>query len=135
MRSIRDALPVLGTAIVVAVLIGILRAGTLDNAISAVPTITAVALGMVGVLYLIVRYYSVRVFSEGIEGKSIWGFTFRFFWRDIEDVRFDKSNGIPAAVLVERLSGCEMWIPREIFSRSEFQRLTQDHIPSFAENQ
>jgi len=120
-KSIQGGLIAVGIAVVFGACIGLLQGGSLSNLSGAGPELFLMALGLAAFFLLFARYHAVRIYSDGIEGKSYWSRSVRFYWRKIEDVRLDSSNRIAAVVLTESDSGREMWIFREVFLRDDFQ--------------
>ncbi len=127
-RSIKGGLVALGFAFVLGGVIGLLQGGSIENLASAGSEIVLVVVGIVAFLLLFARYHAVRIYSNGIEGRSYWSLPVRFLWDRIDQVRLDSSNGISAVVLTEKGSGREMWIFRDVFFREDFQLSIQPYL-------
>ncbi len=124
-------LPVIMTISVVlfvAVVIRYLKIRDFENIIETVPSLIGVWIGLVALLALIVRLHAIRIYELGIGGRNFWGIAVRFKWSDIRGWRQDKSSGIAAVVLIERESGREMWIIRDLFFSAPFQDHFQRYV-------
>ncbi len=124
-------LPVIMTISVVlfvAVVIRYLKIRDFENIIETVPSLIGVWIGLVALLALIVRLHAIRIYELGIGGRNFWGIAVRFKWSDIRGWRQDKSSGIAAVVLIERETGREMWIIRDLFFSAPFQNHFQHYV-------
>jgi len=120
-RSVKGGFVVFGYAVVLGLIVGFLKGGSIENLISAGPDL-ALGLGaLVALLLFYTKYHAVRIYSEGIEGKSYWGLPVRFLWSNVNRLVLDSSFGIPAVILAEADSKREIWIFEEVFFREDFQ--------------
>jgi len=80
-------------------------------------------------LYVVVKFYSVRVYEGGIEGRNDWGLKRRFFWYAIASQR-EEPNGFGrlATVLVEQGSGREILVFNDIFYSPDFQSAAANYL-------
>jgi ABC-type dipeptide/oligopeptide/nickel transport system permease subunit len=127
-RSVKGGLLVIGVILILGTIIGIFMGGSLDNLYKAGPPAFLVIFGLAGLLVLYAYYHSVRIHTNGLEGKNFWGLPVRFYWSEIEGIRFESSSGIPAVVICELHSAREMWILRDVFLRDDFQRIIRQYL-------
>lgn len=107
---------VLVVVVVISLVIGLFRGGSLENIIKSAPAITLTMLGLYGVFYLLIKFHSVSAYSKGLEGKNYWSWTVRFHWNQIESMYFQSSNGLDAAVLTQKKNGKgDVDTPRSLF--------------------
>ena len=127
-RSVKGGFVVLGYAVVFGLIIGFLKGGSVENLISAGPDLVLGLGALAAILLLYTKYHAVRIYSDGIEGKSYWGLSVRFLWSRVNRVVLDSSYGIPAVVLTETDSKRQMWIFAEVFFREDFQSAIRPYI-------
>lgn len=127
-KSVRPLAMSLGLVILILMLFYGINDQNWDRIRSALPIIALTWLAGVVILWLSVSFMRVRVFSLGIEGRSIGGFRRRILWKDLAGVRVDNSSGFAALVFREEDTGREMWMLREIMERSDFRRATSPYI-------
>ena len=95
---------------------------------------TCVVIGSIGLIYATLRFYSVGVYSEGIEGRNYWGMTKRFYWNQIKDLRSDSTGHFRTIVLIQRDTESEIWMSQDIFESPAFQSAVGQRLDRFQRN-
>lgn len=127
-RSVRGLPMILALVLLMLLLAVGFQEGDWSAAAGAAPTLVVIWLGAVAMLTLSVRLMKIRVFENGIEGRSFAGFRRRLLWQDIADARPRNAGGFHALVLVEADTGRELWMLREIIDREDFRAATDKHL-------
>ena len=128
LRSVSGLLVLLCTIVAIGGLVGQIRNGSVENLFNLGKDLCLVILVIGTLLFLFAKFHSVRVYSNGLEGKNYWSWPVRFHWDQIENVRWDSSNGLSAAVVVQKTTGREMWILRDVFLSQGFQLAAKSYL-------
>lgn len=119
---------VLATVIVALLVAAWVRDGTYESAAASAPVAFVIWLSGVLLFRGLVQFFRVRVYANGIEGRSKWWIPRRFRWSDIAGYRYDGAGGMRFVVLLETETGRELWMLREIEEREDFRTAVERHF-------